>query len=329
MTPDIDLEKVRDWLERGTRWLSDKSSPDTAHLDQRAAYLLAVNGVPALLSALTATRAELDERQADLDRARNERKWAEEDRDSAKRYVDKLCARRDDVLSQRDAARAEADTLRAELETARAVALSNKRAHTTAFAECERLSAELVGVRSKLAKVRAENITLRAKLAEVRRLCDNTIWILNANDVRAVLAAAPQPDETYDPIAVLDEAIAASGVRITFDPRRNTAPHTHRGPKATDHDREHPAHDGQTCEEYEAAGAGDGEQDTTTRCVYAFSPNGDDQLLLWCETCSLPGMPSIVAVFDAGDTWHPMEYIAQHEKPTASGQGTAGEEGTA
>lgn len=62
-------------------------------------------------------------------------------------------------------------------------------------------------------------------------------------------------------VTVLDEAMAASGVRLVFDPRNWTTAHPIHGPKATDPDREHPAHVGQTCDEYDAARDG-GKQDT-------------------------------------------------------------------
>lgn len=113
-TPDIDLDAIR---ERAVLYRANQMQHEKTHdraTALTAAAFLCAQDVPALLSALTAARAEL--------------------------------------------------------ETARAVALSNKAAHTTAFDECERLTAQL---------------------AEVRRLCDNTIWILNANDVRAVLDTAP------------------------------------------------------------------------------------------------------------------------------------------
>jgi hypothetical protein len=167
-----------------------------------------------------------------------------------------------------------------ELETARAVALSNKRAHETAYLECERLSGELETARAELAKgfrvvvvtdtirdrvhcITADNEYARQQARELiakhggnNLAATMTVDVVYPLAAPAVVSGTSQAAADDDWVTVLDDAIAASGLRLVFDPRNWTEPHTQRGPKASDPDREHPAHVGQTCDEYDAAVAG-------------------------------------------------------------------------
>lgn len=219
----------------------------------------------------------------------------------------------------------------------------------------------------QLGQTRTEADKLRAKLAEVRRLCDNTIWILNANDVRAVLdaapAAAPQPHhcrshltgqpwgESWCVLPPAHDGLHAEAGRRWYD-EHACSDEAHHGSAGAGTNSGHcglcgsddcPGVPGKGCtpgpfETVEpacgalgphgmvcvapaghamahyvggvvtttwtnrdmAAGAGDGEQDTATTDV--------------CRSCGLP---------------QPCGFKTPHPIITASGQGTAGEESTA
>lgn len=64
-----------------------------------------------------------------------------------------------------------------------------------------------------------------------------------------------------DWVSDLDAAIAASGMRLVYDPRNWVVPHTVRGRRAADPVREHPEHIGQTCDEYDAEPAEEDAED--------------------------------------------------------------------
>lgn len=91
--------------------------------------------------------------------------------------------------------------------------------------------------------------------------------------------------------------------KVTFDPRRNTAPHTYRGVHATDQPAQHPAHDGQTCAEYrQTLLASDAyEAIRRLRQIFAFSSRD------WSEADDTARLYALIVGWESEDPEEPSD----------------------
>lgn len=131
---------------------------------------------------------------------------------------------------------AENKRLRGELQTAHELLEGD--AWTKLTAERDRLCSALLGVRTELFAFAMGSVAEDPSMF-ARRLY-----------TAVVEALKPRPATER---SLLEDFPELANVRVTFDPRRNVVAHTYPGLKAAEGSRDHPAHDGQTCEEYEAA----------------------------------------------------------------------------
>ncbi|NUT52387.1 MAG: hypothetical protein HOV94_34600 [Saccharothrix sp.] len=169
------------------------------------------------LSALTATRAELDTYRYEVGHADAGREQAERARDSAKAYVEQVCAQRDNALSERDAARAELarvteqrDEALGELEQTRAQ-LDEQRDRAEAANNLH------ANAEHHLKTAREDAKTWKVRATKYRRERDQLsgAWLQLLGD--AAPAAAPKPAAEYVRVVVVVDWVRHRVHTITSD----------------------------------------------------------------------------------------------------------------
>jgi hypothetical protein len=167
--------------------------------------------------------------------------------------------------------------------------------NTCAICDAYLATGERDEARAELAKaqeaLRAAQLTIEARDAAIKA-SDETHRI-----ARLIVAGA------FEQRPLLEEFPELADARVTFDPRRNTAAHSYNGLRASDGTKEHPAHDGQTCEEYErpaAAGADVPDHDATTEALACGCPS----VGVFAKDCPQHGNhpDAVASVVVGGDT---------------------------